>query len=374
MDYSDYPDAVAEGVFAGLAYMDQYGVPTNPNNIAVWYAYASGQYPDVSNTIDEHIAKGDEFTDRICADIHEKYFGVTRESLLVEDASERIVGELNRAQEYVTTASENTSQIEQRLKTHAEKLSGTEAPDGIKSVIDQLIEETEAISKEAGALAEDITSITDEVKSVVESVSEDSKTLGEQAASLANALDSTAVEISDIERGFKDMREESLTDALTGVRNLKFFDIGIQKAIGEADESGHPLSMCVVDLDHFDQFNEAYGRGIGDQVLRLVARTISDCIKGQDSVGRIGGEEFGVLLPDTPRQGAARVAENIRAAFGRKTMKNRKTGEEFGTLTLSVGIAERRADEISTLLGRRANEAMIDAKENGRDQIYVAED
>lgn len=132
--------------------------------------------------------------------------------------------------------------------------------------------------------------------------------------------------------------------------------------------------MCVVDLDHFEQFNEAYGRGVGDQVLRLVARTISDCIKGQDSVGRIGGEEFGVLLPDTPKQGAAKVSENIRAAFGRKTLKNRKTGEEFGTLTLSIGIAERHDDEISTHLGRRANEAMIDAKENGRDQIHVAED
>ena len=371
MNYADYPDAVAEGVFAGLAFMERHGVPTNPNNIAVWYAYASGQYPDVKRVIDKRIAEGEPFTDKVCAEIHEKYFGVARETLLVEDASERIVGELNRAQEYVSTASANTSEIEARLKTHAEKLAGNDAAAGVKSVIDQLIEESEAIGKETSALSDTLDSITEEVRDAVVAVADESRSLGDQAASLAKSLDSTVVEIKDIERSFKEIREESLTDALTGVSNRKFFEAATQKSLEESDDSGGKVSLCVVDLDHFAQFNDAYGRGMGDQVLRLVARTISDCIKGQDAAGRIGGEKFAVLLPETPKEGAKKVAENIRAAFGRKTLKNRKTGEEYGTITLSIGVAERHAGEIAAHFSRRANDAMIEAKECGRDQVFV---
>ena len=370
MAYADDPDEVAEEVYAGLSFMAQHNVPTNPNNIAVWYAYASGKFPDVRRTIDELIARNEPFTEELCAEIHERYFGMARESRLVEDASARIVNELHRAKEYVSTASENTSRIEERLKRFADQLE-VDDDAGIRSMVEKLIEETKSIGKETSALSSSLEGVVDEVKSAVEHVMEEGHSLTDAAGQLASALDSTVIEIREIERSFKETREESLTDALTGVRNSKFFDLALQNAIAEANETEATVSLCVIDLDHFSQFNQAYGSGVGDQVLRLVAKTVTECVKGQDVVGRIGGEEFAVLLPQTPKRGAGRAADNIRAAFGRKTLTNRKTGEQYGSITLSVGIAEYRPDEAASQLMRRATDALVEAKEEGRDRVVV---
>lgn len=371
MAYADHPDEVAEEVYAGLSFMAQHNVPTNPNNIAVWYAYASGKFPDVRRTIDELIAQNRPFTEELCAEIHERYFGMARESRLVEDASARIVNELHRAKEYVSTASENTSRIEERLKRFADQLEVDDDDAGIRSMVEKLIEETKSIGKETSALSGSLESVVDEVKSAVEHVMEEGHSLTDEAGQLASALDSTVIEIREIERSFKETREESLTDALTGVRNSKFFDLALQNAIAEANESEATVSLCVIDLDHFSQFNQAYGSGVGDQVLRLVAKTVVESVKGQDVVGRIGGEEFAVLLAETPSQGAGRAADNIRDAFGRKTLTNRKTGEQYGSITLSMGIAEYRPDEAASQLMRRATDALVEAKEEGRDRVVV---
>jgi diguanylate cyclase len=369
--YADHPDEVAEEVYAGLSYMAQHGVPTNPNNIAVWYAYASGKFPDVRRTIDKVIAQNKPFTEELCAEIHDKFFGMARESRLLEEASARIVSELHRAKEYVSTASEKTSRIEERLERYAVQLEGDEAALGIKSVVDRLIEETKSIGEETSSLSSSLEGVVDEVKSAVENVMEEGQSLTDEAGQLASALDSTVVEIREIERSFKETREESLTDALTGVRNRKFFDHALENALAEAKESGATVSLCVIDLDHFSQFNQAYGSDVGDQLLRLVAKTVIECIKGQDMVGRTGGEEFAVLLPDTAGQGAATAADNIRAAFGRKTLTNRRTGERYGSITLSMGIAEYRPNEVASQLMRRAIDALVEAKEGGRDRVVV---
>jgi len=371
VQYSDHPDEVAEGVFAGLSFMEKYGVPTNPNNIAIWYAYASGKYPDVNKAIDAVIAKDKPFTEEICSSIYDTYFSHERETLLVEDASSKIVHELDRARDYVGKACENTQKISGRLKTCAEHLVDNDAAKGVRGVIEQMITETEAIGAETSTLTANLDAVTEEVRAVVEDVVNESQQLTGEATRLASQLEETAFEIKEIERGFREQREQSLTDALTGVRNRKHFDMALQAAVKLAESDGEPLALVHIDLDHFGQFNDAYGQGVGDQVLRLVARTIMECVKGQDSVGRIGGEEFGVLLPGTKPEQAAKVAENIRSAFGRKTLTNRRTGETYGTITLTAGIAGLKAGELASQFVRRAGDAVIDAKEAGCDRVVV---
>lgn len=372
MDYTDHPDEVAEGVFAGLSFMEKYDIPTNPNNIAVWYAYASGKYPDVRRAIDNVIAQKTPFTEEVCAEIYENYFSVERETQMVESASGRIVGELDRARDYVGQASENTQKIGNRLKQCSEQLADNELTKGVKNVLDNIISETEAIGAETNALSSSLDDVANDVRSVIDTVSKEGESLTNETMRLSSQLEETVYEIREIERDFREQREEVLTDALTGTRNRKHFDIVLHSEIADAEREGTPLSLIVIDLDHFSAFNESYGRSVGDQVLRLVARTMMECVKGQDTVGRVGGEEFVALLPHTDADGAEAVANNIRAAFGRKTLTNRRTGKQYGTITLSAGIAQFRPGELSSQFVRRCDEAMIDAKESGRDKIHIA--
>lgn len=351
--------------------MDKFDVPTNPNNIAVWYAYASGRYPDVRKTIDELIAEDKPFTENICAEIHEKYFNVGRETLLVTEASDRIVDELDRARDYVGKASDSTQKIGERLKSCAAHLNSDDGPGDIKSVIDQMVEETEAVGAEAVALNKNLANVVEEVRTVVEVVVSESQSLSDATELLNSHLDSTAQGIRDIERGFVEQREEALTDALTGVRNRKHFDVAVQNEILTARKEDKALGLVIIDLDHFTQFNDTYGTAVGDLVLRLVARTITECTKGQDVIGRIGGEEFAILLPGTEEAGAVKVAGHIRDAFGRKTLTNRRTGEQYGAITLSAGVTSLHSGDIASQLLRRGTDAMFEAKEAGRDRVMA---
>jgi len=372
VDYTDHPDEVAEGVFAGLSFMEKFEVPANPNNIAVWYAYASGKYPDVRQAIDTLIAEKKPFTEEVCAEIYENYFSVERETQMVESASGRIVGELDRARDYVGQASENTQRIGDRLKTCSAQLADSELTKDVKGVLDKIIKETDAIGAETSALTSSLDEVADEVRTVIEAVAQEGESLTGETMRLSSQLEETVYEIREIERDFREQREEVLTDALTGTRNRKHFDIVLHSEIATAENESIPLSLIVIDLDHFSTFNASYGKAVGDQVLRLVARTMLECVKGQDTVGRIGGEEFAVLLPQTESGGAVKVAENIRAAFGRKTLTNRRTGEQYGTITLSAGVTQFQPGELSSQFLRRGDEAMIDAKEAGRDQIFTS--
>jgi diguanylate cyclase len=113
---------------------------------------------------------------------------------------------------------------------------------------------------------------------------------------------------------------------------------GVQSALA----SGEPLSLLMFDIDHFKSFNDTYGHLTGDQVLRLVAMSLKQNVKGQDITARYGGEEFAVVLPNTALRQALTVADHIRRAVMTKELKKKSTGENLGRVTISVGVAMLR--------------------------------
>ena len=108
----------------------------------------------------------------------------------------------------------------------------------------------------------------------------------------------------------------------------------------------------MTDIDHFKKFNDTYGHLTGDQVLRLVAMSVKQNVKGQDIAARYGGEEFAVILPNTVLRSAITVADHIRRAVMTKELMKRSTGEHLGRVTISIGVATLRKGDTAQIADR----------------------
>ena len=142
----------------------------------------------------------------------------------------------------------------------------------------------------------------------------------------------------------------------------------------DAASGTEPLSLLLIDIDHFKRFNDEYGHIVGDEVLRLVARKIKENVRGRDFVARYGGEEFAVILPGTPIHGAKTVAENIRVSFSVGKLKRVKTSEYLGTISISAGAAQYKPGESVEELVDRSDQALYHAKDAGRDRVATEAD
>ena len=130
----------------------------------------------------------------------------------------------------------------------------------------------------------------------------------------------------------------------------------------------------MTDVDHFKHFNDSYGHLTGDQVLRLVAMSVKQNVKGQDIAARYGGEEFAVVLPNTVLRSAITVAEHIRRAVMTKELMKRSTGENLGRITVSIGVAALRPGETPQALIERADGCLYAAKRAGRNRVISEAD
>ncbi|GJD78908.1 MULTISPECIES: sensor domain-containing diguanylate cyclase [Methylobacteriaceae] len=169
-----------------------------------------------------------------------------------------------------------------------------------------------------------------------------------------------------------DLARLSRTDALTGLANRRQFEEEFERARTGAGRTARPLSLLIVDADHFKRCNDRYGHAVGDEVLKGLARCLGASVhQPDDLVARIGGEEFAVLLPETDENGATRVAQAIHRAVA--TLAVPASGLGVGAVTVSVGLAVDAAGEGELGdLYRRADAALYEAKASGRNRTQCA--
>ncbi|QOY92815.1 GGDEF domain-containing protein [Massilia sp. UMI-21] len=160
-------------------------------------------------------------------------------------------------------------------------------------------------------------------------------------------------------------------DHLTGAPSRRaFFDIA-ERELARARRHGSGLGLLLLDADHFKRINDTYGHGVGDEVLRDLVRRTQDVIRKIDYCARLGGEEFGVLLPDANYQTAEAVAERLRAALDRSAA--RRPDDAGVAYTVSIGLAMlERGEDIAGLM-RRADAALYQAKAEGRNRVVCAQ-
>ncbi|OYO32413.1 diguanylate cyclase [Janthinobacterium sp. PC23-8] len=168
------------------------------------------------------------------------------------------------------------------------------------------------------------------------------------------------------------LRSQTFSDGLTGVANRRHFDVAIDKEMRRARRSGSPLSLLMIDIDHFKDYNDQYGHQQGDTCLKQVAGALAAMLnRSGDVLARYGGEEFAAILPDTELSKALGLAEAIRKGVRALAIDNGQQDGAPRPITISIGVASHSAGaplEMGQLIGA-ADRALYRAKDGGRNQV-----
>jgi len=199
------------------------------------------------------------------------------------------------------------------------------------------------------------------------------KILEERENELLGANQTLRKNFQEIDELQQQLREQANHDALTGLFNRRYLDSTLERELARCRREAKPLSLIMIDIDHFKKYNDRYGHQAGDECLRRVAQALQASAKrAGDLPARYGGEEFSLVLPDTDAAAARRLAESLRRGIELLAMPHEQS--ETGKVTISIGLAIMENDDypdVESLL-RAADEALYHAKWGGRNQVQVA--
>jgi diguanylate cyclase len=340
--YSSDVEQAAKIARAAIEMMDTHAIAAHPNNYEVWFNYCAEAIPELKRALDILIDNKQEFTESQNMELYRRFLTSEEDASSLNAVAHNLEVALNNILGVVDQAGADTREYGEVLEHVSTELSGKPSSKDFQSLVDNILNATRRMQS--------------------------------HNQELEKKLNSTSQEISSLRQEVETSRREASTDALTGISNRKRFDARLREAAAEAMENGDDLSLLMLDIDHFKKFNDEHGHQVGDQVLVLLARTLMESIKGQDTAARYGGEEFAVILPKTGLVNAVALADQIRTRLANKKIVNRKTGKQLGTITLSIGVAKFVYGEPLTQLISRADGAMYVAKKSGRNQVRSEDD
>jgi len=337
MLYPETLDRADHHAEAALADMERRQIPPDPVSFSVWYGYHAKNISGLTHEIDELIKHGAEFTYERTQALYAKYFGFDESSSAIQSTSSEIESTVQAVLERIQSADAATASYDQRLSEASGDLGKATTRERVQSVVHKVLVETQGILQKSKALE--------------------------------RQLNHATVEIAGLQQDLDKVAREAVTDPLTGLANRKHLDMRLREESKQALTNRYDLCLLLADIDHFKRFNDTYGHSIGDQVLTIVARVLRDELKGRDLAARYGGEEFAVILPKTPLEQASMLADRLRGILEHKELKGRENGTGYGQITLSVGVALYRFGEPLERLIHRADEALYQAKAEGRNRV-----
>ncbi len=211
------------------------------------------------------------------------------------------------------------------------------------------------------------------IEQMVRVLAEATKRVQDQNATLEKRLSDSTSEVQRLQENLDVVRRDAMTDALTSLANRKAFDDGLNRAVQHAAQHGEPLTLVVLDIDHFKRFNDTWGHQTGDQVIRYVASVLQRLGAAPRVAARYGGEEFALVLPGDAAATATRMVDAMRLEIASRSLKRRSTNEDLGAVTVSAGVAEFRAGEAAAALLARADRALYASKRQGRNRVTNAD-
>lgn len=336
MRYQQNKQESAEILRTALTFMAKQEAAFHPPSYALWYEHVAGINPDLTKVLDERLTAGTPLSDADVWRMHAQYI-LTRDADAFERIRERLRYLLEETSHATQSAGAHATHFGQALEGHTARLrQQTIGLEMIREVVGELLADTQNMCLATSELSEQ--------------------------------LKRSAQEVQTLTQRLEQAQTEALLDPLTGLNNRR----GLERAIQEAGGFPAGCALLLADIDNFKTINDTHGHLLGDKVLRAVAQVIRSCIKGQDIAARMGGEEFAILLPETSVQGAAALAEKIRQATSKVSIRRIDRNEYVGNVTLSVGVADTQTGDTLESLTERADAALYAAKRAGRNRVSVA--
>jgi diguanylate cyclase len=207
------------------------------------------------------------------------------------------------------------------------------------------------------------------LQTLVRTLIQATRNMRERTRELELRLSETSGEVRSLRNNLTKVREEALTDPLTGAANRKRFDEYLEEARQDALRRRAPLSLIMCDIDNFKTINDAWGHNVGDQVIRFIASALQQAARQGCLVARYGGEEFAIVARDMVLAEASEIAERARVSIESRVLRRRTTNEHLGHVTASFGVAQFEPDEPRWKLVERADSALYASKGSGRNKV-----
>ena len=317
--------------------IERIGALRVPRNFQLFFEYAEGTNQNLVEAVDALLSNDAKPSPSELDLLFDNHLSDSTECDKLGEMGERLGREIRDAMDVVHEAATSTDSFSDSVSSAEAELGDFTDPERIRVAVASLVQVTRQMT--------------------------------EHSAELKSKLSSSVEQIEELKDALEHVRLESQKDALTGVANRKCFEQTLHNEIERAQVSGDPLSLCMVDLDHFKQFNDSYGHRAGDAALRVVASIFDHNVRDYDLVARYGGEEFALIMPNAQRETAIKVSTRICKALSSKQIVKRSTGERLGNISVSVGVAQLRGDDTSDSFIERADAALYEAKRAGRNRV-----
>jgi diguanylate cyclase len=311
-------------------------IDITPINYALAYYYISGDDIDLNSRMD---------------DLFENWSDAAAKVLFFEFIGPQIP--------------QTDDQLHQNLLTTIAHILGL-----VIDISDESVLSSESLTKNLEAL-----STSQDPKAILSIASEivaETRVFVSRTKQFTESLHETSNEIHRLHEQLDKARKQATVDALTGQQNRRGFDEALNILLNESSASSEH-ALLLLDIDHFKNVNDNFGHLVGDKILIGVANQLARKMRGNDYLARFGGEEFAILLKDTPLNGAITAAENLRKSIETRRWRQTKSGREIGQITISIGIAAiQPSDSVDDLL-ERCDAALYQAKSLGRNRTEVAD-
>jgi len=338
MTYTENSPQAGEFLRLTLGFLAKYNLSANPVNYTVWYEYVSGKNLKLNRAMDRIIDTNLPINNKNIETLYQK-FVTDGDRIVISRLLTKVNLMLREITSHVLETEGDLSDHGQTLDHMAGQLQDIHDFQGVREVIDQMLDTTKAIIKSGSRL-----------QTRMKVSSEDLKQLHKE------------LEIS---------QKEARTDALTGLENRRGLEKRLELERIRARQNNALFSVIMIDIDYFKKVNDTHGHLVGDSLLKGFAAVLKNKVRRNDMVARYGGEEFLLLLPETGVEGAYAVAEKIRAALVNQDWKVKNSGKRIGQIKASMGIAQYVMNETGNQVIDRADSALYQAKEQGRDRIII---
>ena len=324
-----------------VAEMEAAGVWPTPLNFELWLHYLGDPEGPLGREMTRLLGAREVFTEGTAEMLAAEYLPRGRLSEEISDAGAVLNRELSSVSEVIASAKRSQAAYGETLADASVHMEKVAEPEDLRHLVTGLTAATTKVQRENAALQ--------------------------------RRLETSTKEVARLREHLEQVRRDAMTDALTNLANRKAFDEELLRACDEAEKTRRPVTLAVLDIDHFKRFNDTWGHQTGDQVLRYVASVIGRVAKNPRVAARYGGEEFAVIFPDESAVLVESVLNNIREEIGSRALRRRSTNDELGAVTVSAGLAQRRPGETGSSLLDRADEALYASKHGGRNRVTNGE-